>query len=107
MEGKIVTTVFSLFIWFAKLSNFCPGVEGGEVAIILGQNSFLYSLHTTQYFSWFFKHVVAALQTQTSRRGSLEKTLRVCHGHIPFQELNATLCPKVGTQPIALCQGKK
>lgn len=28
-------------------------------------------------------------------------------GHIQFQELNATLCPKVGNQPMALCQGKK
>lgn len=52
----------------------------GENAIILGQNSFLYSLHTTQYFSRFVKHVVAALQIQPSRRGYLEETLRDCHG---------------------------
>lgn len=28
-------------------------------------------------------------------------------GGIQFQELKATLHPKVGTQPMALCQGKK
>lgn len=55
----------------------------GENAIILGQNSFLYSLHTTQYFSRFVKHVVAALQIQPSRRGYLEETLRDCHGAYP------------------------
>lgn len=63
------------------------------MAIILGQNSFLFSLHTTQYFSWFFKHIVAALQTETSRRGSLEKTLGGCHG--------AYLIPGVKHYPVS------
>lgn len=84
-DRKILTTSFSVCVYLlCQAKQFLSRRGVGENAIILGQNSFLCSLHTTQYFSWFVKHVVAALQIQTSRRGYLEKTLRGCHGAYPI-----------------------
>lgn len=56
----------------------------GKVAIILGQNSLFFIACTPLSISVGFSigHV-AVLQIQPSRRGSLEKTLRGCHGAYP------------------------